>query len=337
MNIDRELSVARETAEAAASGGFDGAPGDAGPFHPNSGGLTDAPKVTPAGSPASQTLVRGLDVLEQVADGPAALTAIARGLGLSRSTVHRLATTLLERRYLSMSPRRGYALGPKLLELGCLAHDQISLVRLARPYLDALAARTGDVALLCVRDGGAAGTDAQVLVVDHASGRRRLVPSLRTGDRMDGVRSAPAQALAMQPGATDCRCEVIMDLAESEPDIACIAAPLRGADGRVVAAICVIGASAYLGGRLLTEATDAVAAAAKQASEELGWPAASRHGDSSTGARTGRPAEHELLSRGRSRPGVSGPDRRQDTARPAGGLDGNVDLMDGDRMKGRPA
>jgi hypothetical protein len=64
----------------------------------------------------SQTLLRGLDVLEGVAEGPVSLADLAAQLGLTRSTTHRLANALIERRYLVLVPQRGYQLGPKLLE-----------------------------------------------------------------------------------------------------------------------------------------------------------------------------------------------------------------------------
>lgn len=242
--------------------------------------LAGAPLAAP--SPSSQTLVRGLDVLEQVATGPQALNAIARRLGLSRSTVHRLAATLLDRRYLNLAPRRGYSLGPKLLELGYAAHGQISLVRLVRPYLEALAQQTGDVAMLCIRDKD------RVLVADHMAGRRRLVPSLRTGDHLDLERSAPGRVMRAAPAASaDAMPDLVTDAAESEPDITCIAGAVRGADGAAAAAICLMGASKYLTGGRLKEAQEAVAGAARQASEELGWQVATRHADAG--------AEQELL------------------------------------------
>jgi DNA-binding IclR family transcriptional regulator len=230
----------------------------------------------PGISPASQTLVRGLDVLEHVAEGPAALSAIARQLGLSRSTVHRLATTLLERRYLNANPRRGYSLGPKLLELGSLARDQISLVRLARPYLEALAARTGDVALLAIRDRDS------VLIADQACGRRRVLPSLRTGDRLVLSESALGRALMLptDSGTTGQSAtafgSVIVDRGESEPEICTIAAAVRGADGNVRAALGIAAAATCVEADELAAAVAAIADAAAEMAAELGWRATVR-------------------------------------------------------------
>ena len=44
----------------------------------------------------SQTLLRGLDIVEAVAAGATNLAALSQVLGLNRSTTHRLATTLVE-------------------------------------------------------------------------------------------------------------------------------------------------------------------------------------------------------------------------------------------------
>jgi DNA-binding IclR family transcriptional regulator len=221
-----------------------------------------ADNVMAAASPASQTLVRGLDVLEQVADGPRALNAIARQLGLSRSTVHRLAATLLERRYLNVTPRRGYSLGPKLLELGFLARDQISLVRLARPYVEALALQTGDVALLAVRDRN------DVIIADQAAGARAVLPSLRTGDRLKlaGTLGRALTALDNAP---------IID--EGEPDVRTIAVPVRGADGRVRGALGIAAASVYADAAQRDKATAAVREAANALGAELGWRVSGAH------------------------------------------------------------
>ena len=48
--------------------------------------------------PGSQTLLRGLDVIDAVIDGPIMLADLAARLGLTRSTTHRLATALIDRR-----------------------------------------------------------------------------------------------------------------------------------------------------------------------------------------------------------------------------------------------
>lgn len=68
--------------------------------------------------PGSQTLSRALNIIEAVADGATKLADLAEAVKLTRSTAHRLAAALVDRRYLGLSPGVGYYLGPKLLELG---------------------------------------------------------------------------------------------------------------------------------------------------------------------------------------------------------------------------
>ena len=88
----------------------------------------------------SQTLQRGLDLLDQVIDGPVKLADLSERMGLTRSTTHRLANALVDRGFLTFLPREGYQLGPKLLQLGFLAQSQADVVQIARPHLEALAA-----------------------------------------------------------------------------------------------------------------------------------------------------------------------------------------------------
>jgi DNA-binding IclR family transcriptional regulator len=122
-------------------------------------------------------LLRGLDVIEALTDGPLPLSDLAQALGLTRSTTHRLAANLVERRYLSLRPREGYSLGPKLLELGFRVQQQRELAPAARPHLEALAARTENTVHLGVLD------EDRALYLDKIAGRRRIEISSRIGDR----------------------------------------------------------------------------------------------------------------------------------------------------------
>src|SRR6185312_3487970 len=124
----------------------------------------------------SQTLFRGLDVIELVAEGPITLGDLADRLGLTRSTTHRLASALTGRRYLTFVPRSGYSLGPKLLELGFRVRDELDLPRVAGPQLERLALLTEDTVHLGVLDRG------HVLYLDKISGKRRINISSRVGE-----------------------------------------------------------------------------------------------------------------------------------------------------------
>ena len=143
-------------------------------------GSTKPPAKTRQGSAkrwlGSQTLVRGLEVLEAVASGVNNLADLAATVKLNRSTAHRLASTLVEKRYLSFVPRYGYGLGPKALEVGYQARVQLNIPRMAREHLEKLAAKTGDTVHLGVLDG------TRALYLDKIPGSRRVEISSRVGE-----------------------------------------------------------------------------------------------------------------------------------------------------------
>lgn len=247
----------------------------------------------PSGSGGSQTLLRGLDVLEAVAEGPIALADLARNLGLNRSTTHRLASALVDRRYLTFIPRLGYSLGPKLIQLGFNAQDDIDVVRLARPHIEALANATEDTVHLGVREGDRA------LYLDKIPGQRRVDISSRIGERQPLTSTGLGKALLLdeedgswsklfkreQSGSSRSpdydlwrkRMQKYVaegyafDLEENEDLIRCVAAPIRDAGGRIVAAISLSSAAQYMNDKRMAALTTDVRGAADAISQELGW------------------------------------------------------------------
>jgi DNA-binding IclR family transcriptional regulator len=241
----------------------------------------------------SQTLLRGLDMLDHVIDGPIKLADLSAGMGLTRSTAHRLANALIDRGFLTFLPREGYQLGPKLLHLGFLAQSQTDLVQIARPHIDELAQLSEDTVHLGRLDNDLA------LYLDKIPGRRRVDISSRVGDRqpltstglgkallLDGTEptwrrlfdadqasGAPKAEYAawlgrMQDYAAQGRS---FDLEENEDQIRCVAAPIRDASGRIVAAISLSSAAQYMDdARMATLGTD-VRETAERISADLGW------------------------------------------------------------------
>lgn len=226
----------------------------------------DMPKGALAGT---QTLFRGLDVVDAVAAGATSLTELATAVGLTRSTTHRLATTLVERRYLAFSRRDGYVLGPKLLELGHVAARRMDLPRVAREHLEALSASTGDTVHLGIL------SESQVLYLDKVTGTRRVEVRSRIGERQPLRSTGLGKALILDAGEESWRdhydhesrlgnrYDVPMDewlrrmreyaaqgyafdLEENEDRIRCVAAPIRGVAGSIVGAISVTSAAQYM-------------------------------------------------------------------------------------------
>jgi len=244
-------------------------------------------------SSGAQTLLRGLDVLDVVAEAPLPLAELSARLGLTRSTTHRLASALVERRFLSFRPREGYSLGPKLLELGYYALQQVHLARIARPYLEKLSEETGDAVHLGVLDGD------EVLYLDKVPGRRRVLIGSRIGERQPIHSTGLGKAVALdlpeerwrelyinntqtkgnasqlavwlERMRTYARDGHAFDLEENEDQIRCVAAPVHGADGRIVASISVSSAAQYMDDARMQALVPVVRGAADAISEELGW------------------------------------------------------------------
>jgi DNA-binding IclR family transcriptional regulator len=241
----------------------------------------------------SQTLLRGLDVLDAVADGPVPLAELAQRLGLTRSTTHRLANALVDRRYLTFQPRLGYQYGPKLLELGFLAQRQADVVQIARPHIEELALKSEDTVHLGILD------QDRALYLDKIPGRRRVEISSRVGDRQPLTSTGLGKALLLDDapgrwetlfvddrtaGAPAAEWAVWLermhgyvgegrafDLEENQDQIRCVAAPIRDASGRIVAAISVSSAAQYMADERMVALSDEVRATATTISRGLGW------------------------------------------------------------------
>lgn len=241
----------------------------------------------------SQTLHRGLDLLDQVIDGPIKLADLSIRMGLTRSTTHRLANAMVERGFLTFLPREGYQLGPKLLQLGFLAQSQADIVQIARPHIEALAAASEDVVHLGRLDGD------QALYLDKIPGRRRVEISSRIGDRHPLTSTGLGKALLLDEAesrwqhafdaereagihAADYRLWLdrmrayatagrAYDLEENEDQIRCVAAPIRDASGAIVAAISLSSAAQYMDDDRMTMLSDDVRATANRVSADLGW------------------------------------------------------------------
>src|SRR5262245_40692440 len=105
----------------------------------------------------AQSLERGLFVLAYLRDSARAtlsLAEIAAGVGLSKSTVHRLLTTLVRHGYAAQDPAtKRYRLGLAFLSFGHRVVEQLDVRRHALRVMRALAEETGDAVHLNVLAG----------------------------------------------------------------------------------------------------------------------------------------------------------------------------------------
>lgn len=202
------------------------------------------PAEREAAAPASQTLDRGLRVLELVTSSPRPLSspAIATSTGLHRSIAYRMLRTLEDHRLVTRDPQGRWTPGPGL---ALLAQRVVPHLRVAaHPVLQLLAERLEMTAFLVVRDGDEAVTvavvepgSAQAHVTYRPGGRHPVIlgaPGLALLAGVQPVRGErPEVALARQRGWAFSKSEVISGMKSCS-------APVIDPTGGCVAAVAVI-------------------------------------------------------------------------------------------------
>jgi IclR family transcriptional regulator, acetate operon repressor len=107
----------------------------------------------------SQSLVRGLNLLERLAASPGglALSELAEQADLAPSTTHRLLQALLSQGFVTQDGTLGvWKIDVKTFRIGNSFLEARDFVGTSRPFLRRLTAHTGETANLAVRDDGTA-------------------------------------------------------------------------------------------------------------------------------------------------------------------------------------
>ncbi|MBD8012666.1 IclR family transcriptional regulator [Microbacterium sp. Re1] len=150
--------------------------------------IPDAELHRPQVPAADQTL----RILRHLARRPApiAATALARELGIPRSTVYHLLATLEEHGFVvHLAQERRWGLGTSAFELAGGYARQEPLARLGRPILAGLADRVGESAHLAVMSG----RDVLYIVEERAARRPALVTDV--GVRLPAHLTATGRAM----------------------------------------------------------------------------------------------------------------------------------------------
>ncbi|HWR73961.1 MAG TPA: helix-turn-helix domain-containing protein, partial [Nitrospirota bacterium] len=118
-----------------------------------------------------QSVSHALDILESFtkAENELGVTELSKRLGLHKNNVFRLLATLEHRGYIEQNrTTESYRLGPKTLQIGCIFITQRECRRQARPFLEKLAANTGETAVVAVLRGD------QVIYMDSVEADRTV-------------------------------------------------------------------------------------------------------------------------------------------------------------------
>jgi DNA-binding IclR family transcriptional regulator len=246
-----------------------------------------------------RAVVRACDVLVALSELVRAdLTTISRAVDLHPSTTLRMLESLRSRDMVRQRDGR-YEIGPRAFEVGEGFLRGVSLGQEGQGLVDELASRVGETASLGILDKGevlylAIGHGQWELGIQSLPGGRHPVHCTALGKVM--LAHLPwteaRELLALHPPVrltpstmvkvSDIRRELeavvrdgyAVDMEERLAGVVCVAAPIRGSKGEVVAAISVSGPQLRLGADRISAVAEEVMAVADHGSKILGAPAA---------------------------------------------------------------
>ncbi|WP_258803687.1 IclR family transcriptional regulator [Pseudarthrobacter sp. NS4] len=246
--------------------------------------------------PADPVVVRALSLLAQFSEQRRALnlSELSRLAGLAPATALRLVRHLTEWGALERLEDGRYVVGVRLWEIASLAPRGHGVRQIALPYLEDLYEVTRHHVLLAVREG------RDAVLIDRLSSRTATEVAYRVGGRMPLRTTAVGQVL-LAHAAPEFQAELLAQPAEAEPGsesipgpglraalagvkhsgaavvrrsrpsrTVSVAAPIRGADGDVVAALSIVVPDAATPAH---ELVPLVRAAARAISRNLGHQA----------------------------------------------------------------
>lgn len=251
---------------------------------------------------AVQSVDRALSVLEILAaHGEAGVTEVAAELGVHKSTAFRLVAVLESRGFVEQLADRGkYRLGFGVVRLAGAAAAQLDIAREGRRICEALAADLGETVNIAILDGDRAVNVSQArgpaaLSTHNWVGQGTPLHATSSGKVLlahapDAVRKgALSRDLQRFTPATITDPEVLRQdldriveqgwgctVEEYEIGLSAVAAPVRGADGDVIAALSVSGPSFRMASEDSPQLARRVLAGADELSRRLGFFGQSR-------------------------------------------------------------
>lgn len=225
-------------------------------------------------APYVRVIGKAVAALDAFLDGSPELTSteLARRLGMSRSTVHRLLTTMERHRLVDRTDTGAYGLGIHLFRLGSAVPVRAVVGRLAEPALSALAERFAVSTYLSVRDGERALCVARIdrgpvrtttykvgetLPLHLGAGPNVLLSELPAAE-LDRILERPLLAMTphttVDPDAIRSRLARIRDtgLAYAPDDVevglAAMGVPVRDRSGGLVGAVSVVALTPWFSG-----------------------------------------------------------------------------------------
>lgn len=176
-------------------------------------------------------LDKAVAMLRAVAVEPCTLAELQARTAIPRATAHRLASALVAHGLLRRDASGRYDLGADVAALGRVASARFPLATLARPALEQLRTATGETVQLYVPEGA---HRRCVLALQSPHALQWVIPE---GALLPLDQGSAGRVLLGETGAHGW----IATVAEREPGVASVSAPVTDVDGHVVAAVSVAG------------------------------------------------------------------------------------------------
>lgn len=249
-----------------------------------------------------QSVERAILILEKLSEEKkgCGVTKISKDIGLSKSTVHRLLLTLMNKGYVEKEiDSDNYRLGKRILYLASSILDSLDIGNISRPYLKKLAQETDQVVHLAVLDGDKA---VYIDKVESDSNKRSVRMNSQIGKRIPLYCTAVGKVLLWDYDENYIRAVIkeqdmvkytqntitnidglINELKESkekgyavdeiefEEGIRCIAAPIYNREGKVEAAASVSGLTIHMTDDKMKEIKKILIEITEEISYQLGY------------------------------------------------------------------
>jgi DNA-binding IclR family transcriptional regulator len=245
-----------------------------------------------------QSLARAFSILEEVArsrDG-INLADLSRKVGLHNSTTFHLVKTMVSLGYIrQIKDDKRYRIGRPLFALAANALDEIEMVSLATPVLEDLSRETGESGHFAVPMGdsvvviartagpGAFQLTERVGVVRpaHCTALGKVILAALKPDQLDGFLKRAELTQVTPTSITDPaalrknleevrQSGIAFDDAEFNPEVRCIAVPVKDFTGKIMGAVGISGPIWRLNIQALQGRAQAVQTAARRLSSEFG-------------------------------------------------------------------
>jgi len=233
-------------------------------------------------------------------DAPMTLAEVTRSSGLSKNKAFRILYTLEKHQFVERNPEGAYRLGVRFLHFGQHVQDQLDMLTAARPTLDWLAAQTRESIFLGVRDGD------EALCVDARQSPHPIRLYAKVGQRAplyaggvpkvllafmdEAERTSLLDRTEIRPLTPSTVTErahlerilreirlrgVAVTADDMDEGVHSVAAPIRNADDKVIAAVSIAGPSERFDEETIERYCRLAIEAASRISAEMGYREAS--------------------------------------------------------------